>query len=180
MRLGFAAVQNYFDTGKEIKEDKEVFLNQEGENFMFAPKSILVPTDFSEHSDKAIKQAADIAEQNSSKIYLLHVVDWPQQCAVDYCIAEETIQAVVEKSKNEATKKMKEEVEKVLRTKKIDISFEVKSGVPHQEILKEQAEKKVDLIVIGSRGRTGIARILVGSVADRVLHDAKCPVLLVR
>ncbi|MBK7550265.1 MAG: universal stress protein [Syntrophaceae bacterium] len=55
---------------------------------MFTPKSILVPTDFSEHSDRAVRQAVDIAEQHNSKIYLLHVVDRLQQCAIDYCIPQ--------------------------------------------------------------------------------------------
>jgi nucleotide-binding universal stress UspA family protein len=146
---------------------------------MFAPKSILVPTDFSEHSDKAILQAADIAEQNNAKVFLLHVVDWPQQCAVDYCISAETLDELVKDSNKEATKKMQGEVEKVLRAKKVDVVFEVKTGVPHQEILKFQEKIKADLIVIASRGRTGILKYF-GSVADRVLRDAKCPVLLVR
>lgn len=147
---------------------------------MFAPKSILVPTDFSEYADKAIKQAAEIAEVNNSKIYLLHVVHWPQQCVVDYCISNELIRDIYERSKKEATKKMQEEVAKISRSAKIDVVFEVKAGIPHQEILKEQEEKKNDLIVIASHGRTGIMKVLLGSVAERVLREAKCPVLLVR
>jgi universal stress protein A len=150
------------------------------EVIMFAPKAILVPTDFSEYSDKAIKQAADIAAQNGAKLYLLHVLGWIQQCAVDYCISAETIQSLYGESEKAAKKRMEEEVEKILSSKKIDVVFDVKVGVAHDEIVKEQDEKKIDLIVIASHGRTGIRKILLGSVADRVLHEAKCPVLLVR
>ena len=126
---------------------------------MFTPKSILVPTDFSEFSDRAVRQAVDIAEQHNAKIYLLHVVDRLQQCAIDYCIPQETMMKVQSDSEKEATKKMQEEAEK---------------------ILKEQQERKADLIVIASHGRTGLLITLIGSVAERVMREAKCPVLLVR
>jgi nucleotide-binding universal stress UspA family protein len=147
---------------------------------MFTPKAILVPTDFSEHSDRAVRQAVDIAEQHNAKIYLLHVVDKLQQCAIDYCIPLETMMKVQSDSEKEAAKKMQEEADKILKTKKIDLVFDVKSGTPYEEILKEQQERKADLIVIASHGRTGILKTLIGSVAERVMREAKCPVLLVR
>mgnify|MGYP001165996746 FL=1 len=147
---------------------------------MFTPKSILVPTDFSEFSDRAVRQAVDIAEQHNSKIYLLHVVDRLQQCAIDYCIPQETMMKVQSDSEKEAAKKMREEAEKILKTKNIDLVFDVKAGIPYEEILKEQQERKADLIVIASHGRTGLLRTLIGSVAERVMREAKCPVLLVR
>lgn len=147
---------------------------------MFTPKTILVPTDFSEFSDKAVQQAADIAEQNNAKVYLLHVVDKLQQCAIDYCIPLETMMKVQSDSEKEATKKMQDEADKILKSRKIDVVFDVKSGVPFEEILKEQQERKADLIVIASHGRTGILKTLIGSVAERVMREAKCPVLLVR
>jgi universal stress protein A len=147
---------------------------------MFAPKAILVPTDFSEYSDRAIKQAVDIAEQNNAKIYLIHVVDVLQQCAIDYCIPLEVMQKVQSDSEKEAAKKMQEEANKILQSKKIDVTFDVKSGTPYEAILQEQQDRKADLIVIASRGRTGILKTLIGSVAERVMREAKCPVLLVR
>jgi nucleotide-binding universal stress UspA family protein len=147
---------------------------------MFAPKIILVPTDFSEHSDKAIDLAAEIAEQHKATIRLLHVVDKLQQCAVDYCIPVEMMEKIQSDSKKAATRKMKEEVKRVLQSRKIDVAFDVKAGVPFAEILKEQAERKADLIVISSHGRTGIMRTLIGSVAEKVMRESKCPVLLVR
>ena len=147
---------------------------------MFAPKAILVPTDFSEYSDRAVKEAVDIAAQNNAKIYLLHVVDKLQQCAIDYCIPIETMMKVQSDSEKEASKKMQEEVDKIMKAKKIDVVFDVRSGIPYEEILKEQQERKADLIVIASHGRTGLLKSLIGSVAERVMREAKCPVLLVR
>jgi nucleotide-binding universal stress UspA family protein len=147
---------------------------------MFTPKTILVPTDFSEFSDRAVRQAADIAEQNNAKVFLLHVVDKLQQCAIDYCIPLETMMKVQSDSEKEASKKMQEEVDKIVKVKKIDVVFDVKSGIPYEEILKEQQERKADLIVIASHGRTGLLKSFIGSVAERVMREAKCPVLLVR
>jgi universal stress protein A len=147
---------------------------------MFAPKSILVPTDFSEHSDKAIRQAADIAEQNSAKIHLFHVVDRLQQCAVDYCIPIEDLERIQADSEAEARRKMEEETRKILESRKVDITFDVVVGTPLEEILKEESRTKADLIVIGSHGRTGLKRVLIGSVAERVMRESSCPVLLVR
>jgi nucleotide-binding universal stress UspA family protein len=147
---------------------------------MFAPKAILVPTDFSEYSDRAVKEAVDIAAQNNAKIYLLHVVDQLQQCAIDYCIPIETMMKVQSDSEKEAVRKMQEEANKILQSRKIEVAFDVKSGTPYEEILKEQQERKADLIVIASHGRTGILKSLIGTVAERVMREAKCPVLLVR
>jgi universal stress protein A len=147
---------------------------------MFAPKSILVPTDFSEHSDKAVRQAADIAEQYNAKVYLLHVVDKLQQCSVDYCIPIEMMEQIQSNSEKEVARKMRAEVQKILQSKKIDVTFDIKVGIPFAEILKEQIERKADLIVIGSHGRTGILRTFIGSVAEKVMRESKCPVLLVR
>jgi len=147
---------------------------------MFAPKSILVPTDFSEYSDRAVKEAADIAELSNAKIYFLHVVDKLEQCAIDYCIPMETMMKVQSDSEKEATRKMQEEANRILQSKKIEVAFDVKSGVPFEEILKAQQERRADLIVIASHGRTGILKSLIGSVAERVMREAKCPVLLIR
>jgi nucleotide-binding universal stress UspA family protein len=147
---------------------------------MFTPKTVLVPTDFSEFSDRAVRQAVDIAEQNNAKIFLLHVIDKLQQCAIDYCIPLETMMKVQSDSEKEASKKMQEEVDKIVKAKKIDVVFDVRSGIPYEEILKEQQERKADLIVIASHGRTGLLKSLIGSVAERVMREAKCPVLLVR
>ena len=146
---------------------------------MFAPTNILVPTDFSEFSDRALKEAVDIAVQNKSRINLLHVVDKLQPCAVDYCIKEEVLMAVEKESIRASQEKMEKEVARIAKEQKLDIVFDIKTGVPYEEILKEQQNKKADLIVIASHGRTGLLHHM-GSVADKVMRSAKCPVLLVR
>jgi nucleotide-binding universal stress UspA family protein len=149
---------------------------------MFAPKKILVPTDFSVYADNALKQAIDIAKQNKAKIYLLHVIDDGfQQCAVDYCLDEGTVQKIYRDSIKNAREKLQQEAKKVTDTNSsIEIVYDTKRGIPYEEILKEQEEKGIDLIVIASHGKTGILKNLMGGVVDKVVKRAKCQVLLVR
>jgi nucleotide-binding universal stress UspA family protein len=146
---------------------------------MFAPKNILVPTDFSEYSDKALKKAVDIALQHKSKIYVLHVVDEVVQCAVDYCLDISLVKQVEKQSLGFAREKLQKEVEKFAQSKGIQIIVDVKMGDTYETILKEQKDKRIDLIVIASRGKKGLIHHL-GSIADKVMRGAKCPVMLVK
>ncbi|MFZ2397742.1 MAG: universal stress protein [Smithella sp.] len=149
---------------------------------MFAPKKILVPTDFSVYADNALKQATDIAKQNKAKIYLLHVIDDGfQQCAVDYCLNEGDVQKILKDSIKNAKEKLQQEAKKVTdNNSSIEIVYDTRRGIPYEEILKEQEEKGIDLIVIASHGKTGILKNLMGGVVDKVMKRAKCQVLLVR
>jgi len=148
---------------------------------MFSPKTILVPTDFSQHSDKALQIAVDIASQYNAKIILLHVIDENiQQCAADYCISNEAIEQLKNESMNASTDKLNKTINSLKGSTKVDISFEVKNGVPAEVLLDEQKTNKLDLIVIASHGKTGILSHLIGSVTDKVVRAAKCPVMVIR
>jgi len=149
---------------------------------MFAPKKILVPTDFSVYADNALKQAIDVAKQNKAKIYLFHVIDDGfQQCAIDYCLDEAIVQKVLKDSAKNAKEKLQQEAKKITDINSgIEIVYDVRRGIPYEEILKEQEEKGIDLIIIASHGKTGILKNLLGGVVDKVIKRAKCQVLLVR
>ncbi|MFA6412637.1 MAG: universal stress protein [Syntrophales bacterium] len=148
---------------------------------MFAPKNILVPTDFSKYSDAALKKAVDIATGNDTNIYLLHVIDEQiRQCAVDYCLSIEVVTKLEKDSVKASRDKLKKEADAIIKTKKIKVIFDVKNGVPSEVILSEQKAKKIDLIVIASHGKTGIIKQLMGSVADKVVKGSKCPVIVVK
>jgi len=149
---------------------------------MFSPRIILVPTDFSNYSDNALKYAIDIARQYRAKIYLLHVIDeYIQQCVDDYCLSDATLKEIEQASITNSTDRLQQEQNRVAGgATDVAISAYVKRGVPYEEILREQEEKDIDLIVLSSHGRTGIRRMLIGSVAEKVTRAAKCPVLLVR
>jgi nucleotide-binding universal stress UspA family protein len=147
---------------------------------MFSPKQIMVPTDFSEYSDKALKQAVDIAKQYNSRIYLLHVVGSVIQCTIDYCLDPKTTNLVEKESIAAAKKMIQEQILKFPDSKGLEIIADIRKGTPYEEILKAQQEQKADLIVIASHGQTGLIRHLMGSVAEKIIRHSKCSVLLVK
>ena len=148
---------------------------------MFAPKSILVPSDFSEFSDRALQKAIDMAKEYKSRIYLLHVIDEGlQQCVADYCLTEEVMRKMEMEDRAATRQRLEQQIGRIPDAAGLDISYEIRKGYPAEEILKDQEEKNPDLIVIASHGRTGLLHNLMGSTTDKVLKRATCPVLLVR
>ena len=136
---------------------------------MLKPTKILIPTDFSEYSNKALRQALDIAKQYKAQVYVVHVIHG------------ESYYDDIEKQMIEgARKKLQEEIDKFPQAKELEVFGEVLSGNTSEVILEEEKRKGIDLIVIASLGRTGIAKYLIGSVARNVLKGAKCPVLLTK
>ena len=149
---------------------------------MLVPTKILVPTDFSKYSDKALNQAFDIAKHYKSKVYVFHVIHEKMIDRIDdYGI---TYPSYVKDMEMEMIKgarvKLQKEIDTFPQAKELEVLSEVVLGKPSEEILKAQTEKGVDLIVIASLGRSGIAKYLIGSVARNVLKGAKCPVLLTK
>lgn len=146
---------------------------------MFAPKNILVPTDFSVYSDSALKEAVDIAIQNKSKIHLLHVVDEIVQCAADYCLDVSLVEQAEKQSMKFAEEKLRKEVAAVAASGNVEIVFDIRKGDTVKVILEEQEKKGIDLIVIASHGSKGVLH-RIGSVSERVLRYSKTPVMLVK
>jgi universal stress protein A len=147
---------------------------------MFSPKSILVPTDFSDYSDKALEQAIDIAKQYKSKIHLVHVIGVIQQCVVDYCLDAETLSELKDRTIKTAQMMAQDQLAKFPDAKLIDVEINVRQGIPYDEIIKYQIEKKIELIVIASHGKTGLLHYVMGSVTDKVIRTAKIPILLIK
>ena len=149
---------------------------------MFIPSNILVPIDFSNYSAYALRHAVQIASQCHAKIHLLHVIDeglW--QCASDYCLSNAVIRQIAEENLKMSTEKLQQEADRISETNAdVGISYDVKQGIPYNEIMNVQEEKKIDLIVIASHGKTGMQKHLIGSVVEKVLRGAKCDVLLVK
>ena len=146
---------------------------------MLMPTKILVPTDFSEHSDRAFGQALDIAKDYSSKVFLLHVIHEAFHL-LDLTLPKETVRLIKDGAIPWAREILQNHLRGFPQAREIEVETNVRKGVPSEEILKEGKEKDIDLMVIASLGRTGIARFLIGSVARNVLKGAKCPVLLTK
>ena len=138
---------------------------------MSAPKKILVGSDFSEYSDRALKDALEMAETYKAKVVLLHVVDENlQQCVADYCLSTEVFNELKTKSESTSLEKLKEETAKISSLGN-GIAFKVRSGIPYAEILKEQQEDGADLIILGSHGKRGFVENMLGGVAEKVLKN---------
>jgi nucleotide-binding universal stress UspA family protein len=148
---------------------------------------ILAATDFSKFSGFALEWAAFLAMCLKAELVLLHVIPEEEGKIIEEVIGEGAIvqipkgirQNVIE----ERQKKFQEQLNIVLsREMKSSLKIEemIKIGVPFLEIIKAAKEKEVDLIVMGTHGRTGLAHVLIGSVAEKVVHHAHCPVLTIK
>jgi universal stress protein A len=148
---------------------------------MLRPTNILVPTDFSPHSDKALHQALDIAKHYGGKVHVLHVVNEKiQRITGQYSISVESVRRLTERLVNAGKKNVTKQLAKFPQALEVEVTTEVAQGIPSEEILRVEEEQGNDLIVIASLGRTGLARYFIGSVARNVLKGAKCPVLLTK
>jgi len=148
---------------------------------MFPPKRVLVPTDFSECSSRALRQAVAFAEKSRARIYLLHVINRSAQlCVADYCLSPEIPRKIENESIVSTDENLKKEIEKVSKPAGANIVPLMRKGFPEEEILKEARERSIDMIVIASLGKTGPTRHCIGGVAEKVLEGSPCPVLLVR
>ncbi|MBP1748140.1 MAG: UspA domain protein [Deltaproteobacteria bacterium] len=148
---------------------------------MLKPTRIMVPTDFSEYSDRALAQGLDIAQQYQAKLFLLHVVhDDIHRGNFDFTFPEEVVQEIKDGAVSWANKRFQKQLEIFSQAKEVEVTTNVRHGIPYDEILKEGKEKKIDLVVIASLGKTGLAKYLIGGVARHVLQGSKCPVLLTR
>ncbi|HHT9124424.1 MAG TPA: universal stress protein [Candidatus Brocadiia bacterium] len=152
----------------------------EAEKEAIALNKILCPYDFSESSSYALKYAVEFASAYKAKLYLLHVFDIR---AYDYgepvygisVPTKDAINTIRTELANSIPEKVKKELSASGGLEAI-----VASGVPFYEIIKFANDNKIDLIVMGTHGRTGLAHILLGSVAEKVVRKASCPVLTVR
>jgi nucleotide-binding universal stress UspA family protein len=147
---------------------------------MLKPTKILVPTDFSTYSDKALQQALDIAVQYKAKVFVLHVIPTIAPYAIDYAVSVDAMRAAEQQAQDTSSEGMKNELSKYSQVKEVEVHAMVLVGMPSETILKVAEEQGVDLIVIASLGRSGIAKYLIGSVARNILKGATCPVLLTK
>ncbi|NWF97680.1 MAG: universal stress protein [Nitrospirae bacterium] len=141
-------------------------------------KSILFPTDFSEGSAEALKYAVEFAKKYDAKLYVVHIIYDVAKASgwyVPHISMDKLYQDIQEGAKKELDNFGVEELSGIKNIERV-----VVTGIPHQEIVAFANSKKVDMIIIGTHGRTGIDRILFGSTAAQVVRNAPCPVLTVR
>lgn len=143
-------------------------------------KRILCSIDLSEHSERVVSWAMDIAREYACPVVLLSVIEdfFP------YTQLYKSLQDVgVAKAMDDVRAEMGRELERFAvahREAGVSVETSVRTGHPDREIVDAARESGADLIVIGSHGRTGVEHALLGSVAEKVLRKAHCPVLTVK
>lgn len=146
------------------------------QNGGFALDTIFVPVDFSASSLKALDFAVALARRMGTSIMLLHALA-PVYVSVKFDsprLRPLRAQAFQDAKRGLAT------LSKRLVRRHVPVRHQVLKGVAHAVIIEAASKAKADLIVMGSEGRSGVNRFLVGSVAERVFRHAHCPVLIVR
>jgi nucleotide-binding universal stress UspA family protein len=133
-------------------------------------RRILVPLDGSPHAKAAVSVAADIAIRTDAQLHLVHVVEVPEALAYPEYRAEDRAWAEQELA----------EIAAETAPGRVAVSTSVREGRILEEIQKEVAEWKADLMVMTTHGRGGVSRLWMGSVADRCVRSSSVPVLLVR
>ena len=140
-------------------------------------RRILVPFDFSEYSEKAFTWALAMAEKWRSRLLLLHVVptpSYPPMLTGTYFNVAEFEASL----RADAEARAKEFLGKP-HGRTVQVDTQVVMGEPFGDICRVAEQEQVDLIIMGSHGRTGLSHVLLGSVAERVVRHAPCPVLVV-
>ncbi len=141
-------------------------------------KNILAPVDFSETSEHALRYAIDLATRlGGAAIHVIHVYQLPT-----YALPDGAILARPEYVAS-LTTELQKQMDELLRRyggHGVELTGRVTEGVPYAEIDRVAEERKADLVVMGTHGRTGFKHLLLGSVAERVVRISRVPVLTVR
>jgi nucleotide-binding universal stress UspA family protein len=153
----------------ELGPEETRFTVLQGPLPAFRLKKIMVPVDFSECSNKAIQYAVPFAKQFGAEVVLLHLVEPYPQVPEMAPIDIENLQDA------------KKQMEACRRAScSISVKTLVRVGEATTGIIEAAKELDIDLIILSTHGRTGVARVFLGSTAERVVRLAPCPVLVVR
>ncbi|EMA03682.1 universal stress protein [Haloferax denitrificans] len=135
---------------------------------------ILVPTDGSKAAERAIDHALDLAETYDARIHALYVVDTSIYTSLD--AGADVVIDALEREGDAATRHVREAADEV----GIDVQAEVVTGTAYRSIRKYIDDHDIDLVVMGTHGRTGLSHYLLGSVTERVVRTSPVPVLTIR
>ena len=171
---------------KPSKNSGEVILevNRQDEEMLsravYSPlriKQILVPIDFSDCSRKALKYAIPLAREHKAAISLVHIVPTVSAAFGEYAAFEGTsiTKDICDRAEGDLSKLVVDEIRGLVATDVL-----VRTGSPADEIVNIAEKLPADIIVISTHGRSGLKHVLLGSVAERVVRHAHCPVLVVR
>ena len=141
-------------------------------------QNILVSIDFSEDSYYALKHGIRLAEKFNSTLFILYVNH--DESMLFHYLSEEEYEKIKEKALQEAKKQLEKLIEKFPELNNIDCHYNVRRGVPYVEIIEEIESKPIDLVIIGSHGRTGAKKFFFGGTAEKVARRARTNIMITR
>jgi universal stress protein A len=144
-----------------------------------AIRRVLHPSDFSSASRSAFAKAVDLARENRAELFLLHVRSLAIPLMGDGYMSPQMYEDIEGASRAQAAKQM-ERLVAAAKKRGVRARALLGEGVAHEQIVRTARGKKIDMIVMGTHGRTGVSKLFLGSVAGRVVSLASCPVLTVR
>lgn len=144
---------------------------------MLKIKKILVPVDFSDYSAKAIQYGAEFARTFGAEFIACHVLEMP---VYPVSVGMGAVPPIMTDDIMPDVKRRLKETVAELAGDGLEVTEVVREGTPFVEIVQFAKDEGVDLIVMPTHGRTGIAHLIIGSTAERVVRKASCPVLVVR
>jgi nucleotide-binding universal stress UspA family protein len=141
-------------------------------------RHILAPTDFSEYSKKAVASALELAKKFGAKLSILHVVELPPYPVEGY-VPPSLTATFIEDLEHEASRELAQVVPEA-EAAGVEVARLVGVGTPYRKISDMAEAEQVELIVMATAGRTGFSHLIMGSIAERVVRTASCPVLTIR
>ena len=142
-------------------------------------KRILHPTDFSRASGAAFLKAVALAKESRAELLLVHVMLPPMPLIGDGYVPPKTYAELDAAARRSAQRQLAKTVARAQKAR-ARVKAVLLEGVPYSRIARAARSKRADLIVMGTHGRTGLSKFFLGSVAERVIARAPCPVLTVR
>ena len=142
-------------------------------------RRVLHPTDFSRASTAAFKRAVEMAKGNRAELLVVHVMVPAVPLMGDGYVSPKVYEDLEAAARSAAQKQLRKLVDKAKQAG-ARVKGLLLEGVAHERIAQAARSRKADLVVIGTHGRTGFAKLFLGSVASRVLAVSPCPVLTVR
>lgn len=141
-------------------------------------QKIVVPTDFSELSERAAVYAGTLASRLNAALYLIHVL--PPAGLTPYGFGRAVEAADIHEQSYQAARQRLEGLVRRLASRTLHVTTEVRTGEAAESIAQASVHYGADLVIMGTHGRTGVGHLLAGSIAERVIRTAPCPVLVLR
>ncbi|HHV24120.1 MAG TPA: universal stress protein [Methanosarcina sp.] len=139
-------------------------------------RNIVIATDGSENSQRAISCGIEIAKLSGATVHALYVVDTPSIISETWTAGKEVVHELIISE----GKKVLSRVKKITEDSGVEVKEVLLEGHPSEEIINFAENNNMDLIVMGTLGKTGIEKFLMGSVAENVVRNSKIPVMVVR